>query len=37
MWMEHNKTKTIPYEYIVNNCIHLPVIYPGIIDFLKYL
>jgi recombination protein U len=30
-------SKTIKYEEIVSNCQELPIIYPGIIDFLKFI
>lgn len=36
-WLKLNKTKTIRYEEIVKNGNELPIIYPGIIDFLKFI
>jgi recombination protein U len=38
-WLDNpnNNSKTIKYDEIVNNCQELPVIYPGIIDFLKFI
>ncbi len=36
-WIKVNKSKTIKFEYIKDNCQEIDISYPGIIDYLKFL